>query len=188
MCRYWDVPPPGFEHITPMQYKAMQGTERVSGCVDGAPGRWTTCVSLWPSAAGQIPTIALLATTATTGLAAAPTQVPVVGSQMTRQARRLYVGNIPFGLTEVRRVFWTSCVRRRAQTAALRPPRSPWRSSSTRRCGWRDCLKRPATPSWPCRSTRTRTSLSWRSVPAVPPPSPPQASPPALCFPVPLGG
>lgn len=22
---YWDVPPPGFEHITPMQYKAMQG-------------------------------------------------------------------------------------------------------------------------------------------------------------------
>lgn len=22
---YWDVPPPGFEHITPLQYKAMQG-------------------------------------------------------------------------------------------------------------------------------------------------------------------
>ena len=21
---YWDVPPPGFEHITPMQYKSMQ--------------------------------------------------------------------------------------------------------------------------------------------------------------------
>ncbi|XP_068581902.1 splicing factor U2AF 65 kDa subunit-like isoform X3 [Cebidichthys violaceus] len=78
-CKYWDVPPPGFEHITPMQYKAMQ-------------------------AAGQIPTIALLATstttTTTTGVAAAPTQVPIVGSQMTRQARRLYVGNIPFGVTE----------------------------------------------------------------------------------------
>ncbi|KAI2644682.1 Splicing factor U2AF 65 kDa subunit [Labeo rohita] len=55
MCKYWDVPPPGFEHITPMQYKAMQ---------------------------------------------VAPTQVPIVGSQMTRQARRLYVGNIPFGVTE----------------------------------------------------------------------------------------
>lgn len=54
-----------------------------------------------PPAAGQIPTIALLATTTTTGVAAAPTQVPVVGSQMTRQARRLYVGNIPFGVTEV---------------------------------------------------------------------------------------
>ncbi|XP_039979492.1 splicing factor U2AF 65 kDa subunit-like isoform X3 [Xiphias gladius] len=78
-CKYWDVPPPGFEHITPMQYKAMQ-------------------------AAGQIPTIALLATSTTTGVAAAPTQVPIVGSQMTRQARRLYVGNIPFGVTEFRSV------------------------------------------------------------------------------------
>lgn len=53
------------------------------------------------AAAGQIPTIALLATSTTTGVAAAPTQVPIVGSQMTRQARRLYVGNIPFGVTEV---------------------------------------------------------------------------------------
>lgn len=58
-----------------MQYKAMQ-------------------------AAGQIPTIALLASSAATGVSAAPTQVPIVGSQMTRQARRLYVGNIPFGVTE----------------------------------------------------------------------------------------
>ncbi|KAJ8254011.1 hypothetical protein COCON_G00206230 [Conger conger] len=74
-CKYWDVPPPGFEHITPMQYKAMQ-------------------------AAGQIPTIALLATSTTSGVAVTPTQVPMVGSQMTRQARRLYVGNIPFGVTE----------------------------------------------------------------------------------------
>ncbi|KAG2460969.1 U2AF2 factor, partial [Polypterus senegalus] len=73
--KYWDVPPAGFEHITPMQYKAMQ-------------------------AAGQIPTTALLATTTACGLAITPTQVPVVGSQMTRQARRLYVGNIPFGVTE----------------------------------------------------------------------------------------
>ncbi|XP_051744495.1 splicing factor U2AF 65 kDa subunit-like [Ctenopharyngodon idella] len=75
MCKYWDVPPSGFEHITPMQYKAMQ-------------------------AAGQIPSIALLATSTNAGLAVAPTQVPIVGSQMTRQARRLYVGNIPFGVTE----------------------------------------------------------------------------------------
>ncbi|XP_077086836.1 splicing factor U2AF 65 kDa subunit-like [Siphateles boraxobius] len=75
MCKYWDVPPSGFEHITPMQYKAMQ-------------------------AAGQIPSIALLATSTNAGLAVAPTQVPAVGSQMTRQARRLYVGNIPFGITE----------------------------------------------------------------------------------------
>lgn len=76
--KYWDVPPPGFEHITPIQYKAMQ-------------------------AAGQIPATALLPTMTPDGLAVTPTPVPVVGSQMTRQARRLYVGNIPFGITEVLR-------------------------------------------------------------------------------------
>lgn len=64
---YWDVPPPGFEHVSPLQYKAMQ-------------------------AAGQIPANV----TADTPQAA----VPVVGSTITRQARRLYVGNIPFGVTE----------------------------------------------------------------------------------------
>ncbi|KAM9489316.1 U2 small nuclear RNA auxiliary factor 2a isoform 2-T2 [Clarias gariepinus] len=73
--KYWDIPPLGFEHITPMQYKAMQ-------------------------AAGQIPSTALLPTITPEGLAVTPTPVPVVGSQMTRQARRLYVGNIPFGITE----------------------------------------------------------------------------------------
>lgn len=52
---YWDVPPPGFEHITPLQYKAMQ-------------------------AAGQIPANIV----ADTPQAA----VPVVGSTITRQARR----------------------------------------------------------------------------------------------------
>ncbi|XP_013107175.2 splicing factor U2AF 50 kDa subunit [Stomoxys calcitrans] len=64
---YWDVPPPGFEHITPMQYKAMQ-------------------------ASGQIP--------ANTVPEIPQAAVPVVGSTITRQARRLYVGNIPFGVTE----------------------------------------------------------------------------------------
>lgn len=64
---YWDVPPPGFEHVTPFQYKAMQ-------------------------AAGQIPA---------TLIEASPQVVmPVVGSTITRQARRLYVGNIPFGVSE----------------------------------------------------------------------------------------
>lgn len=47
-----------------MQYKAMQ-------------------------AAGQIPATALLPTMTPDGLAVTPTPVPVVGSQMTRQARRL---------------------------------------------------------------------------------------------------
>lgn len=65
---YWDVPPVGFEHVSPYQYKQMQ-------------------------AAGQIPSATLFAAPG-----AAP--VPVVGSTITRQARRLYVGNIPFGCSE----------------------------------------------------------------------------------------
>lgn len=64
---YWDVPPPGFEHITPKQYKAMQAAGQIP--VNTVP---------------EIPQVA----------------VPVVGSTITRQARRLYVGNIPFGVTE----------------------------------------------------------------------------------------
>uniref|UniRef100_A0A3Q2Z4I5 RRM domain-containing protein n=1 Tax=Hippocampus comes TaxID=109280 RepID=A0A3Q2Z4I5_HIPCM len=81
-CKYWDVAPPGFQHITPLQYKAMQ-------------------------AAGHISSTALLATSATAAttvlpsVTVAPPPVAILGNQMTRQARRLYVGNIPFGVTEV---------------------------------------------------------------------------------------
>nr|XP_027202668.1 splicing factor U2AF 50 kDa subunit-like [Dermatophagoides pteronyssinus] len=63
--KYWDIPPPGFETVSPVQYKAMQSS-------------------------GQIP--ALLTTP---GVAPVP-----IGSTITRQARRLYVGNIPFGCSE----------------------------------------------------------------------------------------
>jgi len=64
--KYWDIPPPGFENIKPMQYKQMQ-------------------------ASGQIPAALLTAP----GVAPVP-----IGSTITRQARRLYVGNIPFGCSE----------------------------------------------------------------------------------------
>lgn len=69
--KYWDVPPPGFEHIEPMQYKAMQ-------------------------AAGQIPQSITVPAAALT----LNTTIPFAGSAISRQARRLYVGNIPFGVTE----------------------------------------------------------------------------------------
>lgn len=63
----WDVPPVGYSHLTPLQYKAMQ-------------------------ASGQIASRIL------------PDQQPTAESaaiaMVTRQARRLYVGNIPFGVTE----------------------------------------------------------------------------------------
>ncbi|XP_069123743.1 splicing factor U2AF 50 kDa subunit-like isoform X3 [Argopecten irradians] len=70
--KYWDVPPAGFEHMTPMQYKAMQGSSN-----------------------GQIPQTITVPNVALTN-----TTVPFAGSAISRQARRLYVGNIPFGVTE----------------------------------------------------------------------------------------
>ena len=48
-------------------------------------------------AAGRSPATA---TMSPDGLAVTPMPVPVVGSQMSRQAQCLYVGNIPFGITE----------------------------------------------------------------------------------------
>ena len=71
MNRYWDIPPQGFEHLTPGQYKAMQ-------------------------AAGQLPT-RVLGLTPTANIAA---QYPMAGGYFTRQARRLYIGGVPFGATE----------------------------------------------------------------------------------------
>lgn len=69
--QYWDVAPQGFEHLTPSQYKAMQ-------------------------AAGQLPT-PVLGLTPTATIAA---QYPMAGGYFTRQARRLYIGGVPFGATE----------------------------------------------------------------------------------------
>ncbi|XP_048760753.1 splicing factor U2AF 50 kDa subunit-like isoform X4 [Ostrea edulis] len=68
--KYWDVPPAGFEHMSPMQYKAMQSAGQIPQAI-------------------TVPNVALTNTT-----------VPFAGSAISRQARRLYVGNIPFGVTE----------------------------------------------------------------------------------------
>jgi splicing factor U2AF 65 kDa subunit len=68
--KFWDVPPIGYEHITPMQYKQMQGK-----VVNKMP------VHI------PVPQVAASAT-------------PVVGSNVVMQSRRLYVGNIPFGVSE----------------------------------------------------------------------------------------
>lgn len=58
-----------------------------------------TCVVVWIlfTAAGQIPQAMPVPTPQVTN-----TTVPFAGSAISRQARRLYVGNIPFGVTEVR--------------------------------------------------------------------------------------
>ncbi len=58
---------------------------------------------LYCLAAGQVPTVGI--PPPALGEATAPLPVPPppqpAASQMTRQARRLYVGNIPFGISEV---------------------------------------------------------------------------------------
>ncbi|KAK4467253.1 hypothetical protein MN116_009044 [Schistosoma mekongi] len=79
--KYWDVPPPGFEHVTPAQYKALQTSGQVP-------------VNVY--AAGQVP----MPVHAPNAPLTLTTNVPFAGSAVCRQARRLYVGNIPFTATE----------------------------------------------------------------------------------------
>lgn len=76
--RFWDVPPVGFEHLTPKEYKAMQGIIFIIIFI-------YYCINI---AAGSIPRGNVQAA------------VPVVGPSVTCQSRRLYVGNIPFGCNE----------------------------------------------------------------------------------------
>jgi splicing factor U2AF subunit len=69
--KYWDVPPVGFEHITPIQYKAMQASGQISQMFTGKDWSANTAAA-----------------------------TPVLGSHVVHQSRRLYVGNIPFGVSE----------------------------------------------------------------------------------------
>lgn len=53
-----------------------------------------------PPSAGQVLSTSTVVPSMPEAVATVPQPVPVVGSTITRQARRLYVGNIPFGVTE----------------------------------------------------------------------------------------
>merc|ERR1712168_848666 len=66
---FWDIPPKGYEDVTPVQFKAL----RASGKIEMPT----------PLSGGVIPA----------------TSLPQ-GAQATMQARRLYVGNLPFGITD----------------------------------------------------------------------------------------
>jgi len=81
--QFWDVPPPGFEHITPLQYKALQATGQLPVAGAALP-----------------PSILQMGENATASVSAAIAAAPMAQSHITRQARRLYLGNIPFGTTE----------------------------------------------------------------------------------------
>ena len=63
--------------------------------------------NVYVSGAGQIPQAVPVPTTNITN-----TTVPFAGSAISRQARRLYVGNIPFGVTEVNILFLNRVVSR----------------------------------------------------------------------------
>ncbi|XP_065659280.1 splicing factor U2AF 65 kDa subunit isoform X4 [Hydra vulgaris] len=65
----WDVPPKGYEDITPVQFKAL----RAAGKVEVAN----------PVCGSAVPAVSL-----------------PQGAQTTWQARRIYLGNIPFGISE----------------------------------------------------------------------------------------
>lgn len=69
--KFWDIAPEGFEHVSPAQYKEMQQNGQLPMMLPGVvPG------------------------------AAIAAQFPMAGGHVARQARRLYVGGIPFGATE----------------------------------------------------------------------------------------
>ncbi|XP_025196275.1 splicing factor U2AF 50 kDa subunit-like isoform X2 [Melanaphis sacchari] len=63
---YWDVPAPGYEHMTPIEYKALIANGKILKNV--------------------LPNV--------------PSKTSDVGSTVIPQARRLYIGNVPFGVTE----------------------------------------------------------------------------------------
>lgn len=111
--KYWDIPPPGFEHISPMQYKAMQAAGQVPDAVVLTTPPLSTITNQQQQAVAApaaVPAAAVIAPPAAAAPVAAPagatgplltqTNIPFAGSAISRQARRLYVGNIPFGVTE----------------------------------------------------------------------------------------
>ncbi|XP_074647734.1 splicing factor U2AF 50 kDa subunit-like [Tubulanus polymorphus] len=100
--KYWDKPPAGFEHISPMQYKAMQEGQQLPGTAPILSDGTVTMAPHLPGLSAPVPPplpppppIDMNSPSM-----ALNTTVPFAGSAVSRQARRLYVGNIPFGVTE----------------------------------------------------------------------------------------
>ncbi|KAI6653543.1 Splicing factor u2af large subunit [Oopsacas minuta] len=112
---FWDVPPKGYEHITPLQYKAMQAAGQIPTLGGVVPTNTPTPNPPVITLADLPPTMGMNEFTSNFNHNFVPQQgasslppptTPGIGtstlltSQLARQARRLYVGNIPFGITE----------------------------------------------------------------------------------------
>ncbi|KAJ3093776.1 hypothetical protein HDU96_002031 [Phlyctochytrium bullatum] len=86
---HWDMPPPGYEGLTAEQVKATGHFP--------LPGQSAKAHHILASITGG----AVLAPDFSFGMAAAvPDAGGALPSSIARQARRLYVGNIPYGITE----------------------------------------------------------------------------------------
>lgn len=92
---YWDVPPVGFENVTPKEYKAMQAAGQIPHSVVNPSSQilqGTKYAHPDPMEAARAAAAIINATILKGTAKTAPA--------LTRQARRLYVGNIPFNVTE----------------------------------------------------------------------------------------
>lgn len=105
---YWDVPPPGYEHVTPKEYKAMQAAGQVPQTVVNPSSQHLQGTKYArPSATDPMEAVRAAAAVINATLLTRPgaggyksSSAPGGPSALTRQARRLYVGNIPFGCTD----------------------------------------------------------------------------------------
>lgn len=109
--KYWDVPPVAYEHVTPREYKAMQAAGQVPQSVVNPSSQHlqgTKYARPNPSDPMEAVRAAAAVINATLlGKSGADSLGRLGGSKsasgppaVTRQARRLYVGNIPFGCTD----------------------------------------------------------------------------------------
>eukprot|EP00123_Amoebidium_parasiticum_P013727 comp22118_c0_seq1/m.32329 comp22118_c0_seq1/g.32329 ORF comp22118_c0_seq1/g.32329 comp22118_c0_seq1/m.32329 type:complete len:565 (-) comp22118_c0_seq1:609-2303(-) len=102
--RYWDVPPPGYAHVQPIQYKAMLAAGQIpaTAMISMIPG--LAPPGMFVRADAGVPDMdmpqALSLPLAVGDVPSLPIQPLLVNQQITRGARRLYIGNIPFGVTD----------------------------------------------------------------------------------------
>lgn len=95
--KYWDVPPLGYEHMTPMEYKALQFANPLAL---GLPPMMAADVIAGGGVSNATLSLPPSLQSSGIGVHLTSTNIPFAGSTISRQARRLYVGNIPFGVTE----------------------------------------------------------------------------------------
>lgn len=93
---YWDVPPVGYEHVTPKEYKALQASGQVPHSVVNPSSQ----ILQGTKYAHPDPLEAAKAAAAIITATILGNQGKANSTPVNRQARRLYVGNIPLIVSE----------------------------------------------------------------------------------------